>query len=135
MNAVGIMRLTLVGVGLLVAAVSFWFHAAKKMTSDLATAWCLVGIVILVIGAVPALSDWLGRISVWTGMALLISVSVGLWAAFRICLILSRLVTQNQELAMQVSLLLGTQQHPPGKPAATEETGGGSAHEESPVCH
>ena len=96
MNAVGIMRLTLVGVGLLVAAASFWFHAAKKMTSDLATAWCLVGIVILVIGAVPVLSDWLGRISVWTGMALLISGSVGLWAAFRICLILSRLVTQNQ---------------------------------------
>ncbi len=135
MNAVGIMRLTLVGVGLLVAAASFWFHAAKKMTSDLATAWCLVGIVILVIGAVPVLSDWLGRISVWTGMALLISGSVGLWAAFRICLILSRLVTQNQELAMQVSLLLGTQQHPPVKPAATEETGEDSAHEESPVCH
>lgn len=135
MNAVGIMRLTLVGVGLLVAAASFWLHAAKKMTSDLATAWCLVGIVILVIGAVPALSDWLGRISVWTGMALLISVSVGLWAAFRICLILSRLVTQNQELAMQVSLLLGTQQHPPVKPAATEEAEEDSAHEESPVCH
>ncbi len=47
MNAVGIMRLTLVGVGLLVAAASFWFHAAKKMPWALPPAGCLVGLVFL----------------------------------------------------------------------------------------
>lgn len=57
------MRWALVGVGLLLVYSSFRAHAAKKMTSDLATAWCLVGIVLLVVGVVPPLSRWLDLIS------------------------------------------------------------------------
>ena len=130
------MRWALVGVGLLLVYSSFRAHAAKKMTSDLATAWCLVGIVLLVVGVVPPLSRWLDLISGWTGIALFCVGAVCLWAAFRICLILSRLVTQNQELAMQGSLLLGAQQHPPVGPADDRASAPPEEdHEESLVCH
>lgn len=135
LNLVSIMRWALVGIGALVVFSSFRSHAAKKMTSDLATAWCLVGIVLLVIGAVPPLSKWLNRISGWTGVALFCLGAVCLWAAFRICLILSRLVTQSQELAMQVSLLLGTQQPPPVEPAEANALKEVAGHEEDLVCH
>lgn len=107
---VGIMRLMMVAVGILLAFASFWYHAAKKLTLDLAAAWCLVGVVLVVVGAVPLLSRWLERISGWTGMALFSVGGVCLWAAFSVCLTLSRLLTQNQELTMQVSLLRGVQQ-------------------------
>lgn len=137
LNLAGIMRWSLAGIGLLVVFSSFRSHAAKKMTSDLATAWCLVGLALLVIGAVPPLSRWLNWISGWTGVALFCLGAVCLWAAFRICLILSRLATQNLELAMQVSLLLGAHQELPDKPAENGESGQkeGAGHEESLVCH
>lgn len=128
------MRLAMVVIGILLSLASFWSHATKKMTLDLAVAWCLAGITIVVIGAVPALSRWLEYISAWTGAALLMVAIVGLWSSFRICLVLSRLAAQNQELAMQVSLLLASQQQtapPPAAAKAEEKTG----HEKSTVCY
>lgn len=131
------MRWAMVGTGLFVVLASFHSHASKHMNSDLATVWCLIGIVIMVIGAVPPLSRWLEKISGWTGAALFCVGAVCLWAAFRICRILSHLVTQNQELAMQVSLLLGAQQQPLISSAADEavETEESVHDEESLVCH
>lgn len=137
MEVATMMRWAIVGVGLFVSVASFHSHASKKMTSDLATVWFLLGIVIMVIGAVPSLSRWLDQISGWTGVALFFIGAMCLWAAFRICLILSRLVTQNQELAMQVSLLLGAQQPQPGTPAESEETAPEerNSDEKSFICH
>lgn len=101
-----IMRYGLAMVGLVLLISSFWFHAAKKMTSDLAAAWCLLGFVLMMVGLVPVLSTWIDHISGWTGIALFFVGTACLVGAFRICLIISRLTTQNQELAMLVSLLL-----------------------------
>lgn len=60
----------------------------------------------MVVGIVPALSAWIDRISGQAGITLLFAGAACLGGAFRICLIISRLTTQNQELAMLVSLLL-----------------------------
>lgn len=101
-----VMRYGLVVVGLALLISSFWFHATKRMISDLAAAWCLLGFVLIVVGTVPTLSMWIDRISGWTGIALFVVGAACLGGAFRICLVISRLTTQNQELAMLVSLLL-----------------------------
>ena len=45
-------------------------------------------------------------VSGWTALALFCVGSVCLWGAFLLSLLISRLLSQNQELAMQVSLLL-----------------------------
>ncbi|MCI8304592.1 MAG: DUF2304 family protein [Lawsonibacter sp.] len=130
MGITAFMRCAIVGVGLLLAGSSVWFYAKKRMTSDLAATWCLLGVAVIVVGAVPAFSRWLGLISVWTGIALLCVGAAALSGAFRICLMISQLITQNQELAMTVSLLL----------AERRENGDGIAegiqdYEKNSVCH
>lgn len=127
MGITAFMRCAIVGMGLFLAVGSIWFHAKKKMTLDLAAAWCLLGVAITLVGAVPVLSRWIGLISIWTGAALLCVGAACLLGAFRICLLISRLITQNQELAMMVAILLA------------ERQGDGSAegkpdYEKSPVC-
>lgn len=106
MGTSAIMRCAIVGIGLLLVIASFWFHAGKKMNSDLAAVWCVLGVAVVIVGAVPMLSKWLDLISLWTGIALLCVGAACLLGAFRICLMISKLITQNQELAMLVSLLL-----------------------------
>ena len=81
-------------------------------------------------GVIPAFSQWLGFISFGTGVALLCVGAAVLMGAFRICLMISRLVIQNQELAMTVSLLLAEQRED-----REENAGGSRDHEESLVCH
>ena len=106
MEMVTVIKYGMVCVGLTAAVVSFWLHAEKRMTSDLAVAWCLLGMVIGAVGAVPVFSAWMNHISGWTALALFCVGSVCLWGAFLLSLLISRLLSQNQELAMQVSLLL-----------------------------
>ena len=100
MGMADIIKYGIIFMGIAIMLSSFWFHSIKKMTSDLAVVWCLLGLVMVVVGLVPALSAG------WTGLALFGVGSACLWGAFQICLLISRLLTQNQELAMQVSLLL-----------------------------
>ncbi len=103
---VTVIRCGLILVGLLVIMASFWLHAVRKMTSDLSVVWCLLGLVVAVVGAVPVFSAWLRRISGWTGLALFCVGAVCLWCGFRLTLLISQLMMQTQELTMQVSLLL-----------------------------
>ncbi len=132
MGTTAIMRCVIVGIGLVLVAASFWFHAKKKMTSDLAAAWCLLGGAVILVGTVPVLSRWLDFISIWTGAALLCVGVTCLLGAFRICLMISQLITQNQELAMTVSLLLAERRE---EKEGTAGSQGSFSHEESAVCH
>lgn len=130
MGITTVMRYAIGGIGLILAGASVWFYAKKKMTSDMAAAWCLLGAAVMAVGVIPAFSRWLGLISLGTGVALLCVGAAGLLGAFRICLMISRLITQNQELAMIVSLLLAERQEEGGQSA-----GGEPDHEKSVVCH
>ena len=106
MSTLNLIRLGVILVGLILAIASFWSHAAKKMNSDLAVAWCILGVSLVIMGAVPVFSAWLGMISFWTAVALFGVGTVTLGGAFELCLLISRALTQNKELAMQISLLL-----------------------------
>lgn len=106
MEIAGVIKYGMIAVGAVVILASFWFHSVKKMTSDLAVAWALLGAVLVIVGAVPVLSAWIQKISGWTGLALFCVGAVCLWGAFQLTLQISRLLMQNQELAMQISLLL-----------------------------
>ena len=90
MEITTLMRCAVVGVGLILAGSSVWFYAKKKMISDLAAAWCLLGADVMAVGAIPPFSRWLNLISVWTGIALLGVGAAALLGAFRICLMISR---------------------------------------------
>lgn len=133
MGTTAIMRCVIVGIGLMLVVASFWFHAGKKMNSDLAAVWCLLGLAVAVVGAVPVLSNWLGQISLWTGIALLCVGTACLLGAFRICLMISKLVTENQELAMMVSLLLAERRQEQKEDTAAQVEAC-AAYEESTVC-
>ena len=130
-----VIRCAIVGGGLLLLAAGFWFHAGKRLTSDLAAVWCLVGLAMVTVGAVPALSRWIDYISVWTGLALSCVCTVCLLGAFRICLMISKLVTQNQELAMIVSLLLAERRRNKELDRVHAGNGEGLCHEEDTVCY
>lgn len=136
MGASAVMRCAIVGIGLMLVIASFWFHAEEKMNSDLAAVWCVLGFAVILVGAVPVLSKWLDAISMWTGVALLCVGAACLLGAFRICLMISKLVTQNQELAMMVSLMLAERRRDgEGEPAGEAETEACEIDEESAVCH
>ncbi len=133
MNTVLVMRIAIVAIGLSLMVFSFLLHAKKKMNSDLATVWCIVGLSVLLVGAVPMFSQWLNLISMWTGVALLCVGTACLIGAFRICVMLSKLTTENCELAMAVSLLLSERQQ--GEALPSTEAKAGAEHEEAAVCH
>ena len=106
MSTLALIRLGVILVGLALAVCSFGSHAAKKMNSDLAVAWCILGVSLVIMGAVPALSAWLELVSFWTAVALFGVGTAGLGGAFELSVLISRALTQNKELAMQISLLL-----------------------------
>lgn len=121
MGLISLIRLGIVGIGLLIALAGFWFQAGKKLTSDLAVVWCLLGLAVAAVGAIPMLSRWIELISVWTGIALVCVGAACLLGAFRICMMISKLVTENQELAMMVSLLLAEREEQQNEAAAEIE--------------
>ena len=71
MGIATLMRYAIVGAGLILAAASVWFYAVRKMTPDLAVAWCLLGAAMTGVGVIPGLSGWLGLLPPWADAVLL----------------------------------------------------------------
>lgn len=105
MGTAGIVKYGMVIVGSVIILSSFWFHAIKRLTVNFAVVWEFLGIILIVIGAVPALSAWTRLISAGTGLALFCLGTVCLMGGFQFSLLVSQLTMKTQELAMQVSLL------------------------------
>ena len=105
METTNIIRYGMVLGGVALILAGFWFHSLKKLTVNFAVAWEFLGLLLLLIGLVPALSAWTRLISTWTGLAFVCLGVVCLMGGFQFSLLLSQLMMKNQELAMQVSLL------------------------------
>lgn len=105
MGTAGVVKYGMVIVGGLTILASFWFHSIKRLTVNFAVVWEFLGVILIVIGAVPVLSAWTRLISAGTGLALFCLGTVCLMGGFQFSLLVSQLTMKTQELAMQVSLL------------------------------
>ena len=98
-------RIGLIIVGVVLIVFGFWKQAVKKLTVNYAVIWGLLGIVMIIVGAVPAFSKWTNLLAPETGLAFFTAGIVLLVAEVQNSLAISQLKLKNRELAMQVSLL------------------------------
>lgn len=100
-----IVRLIMGLTGGALLVIVFMTYAKQKMAEHFAFSWAVLGVVMILISAVPALSVWSRALSGKTYAALYIVMLVVLWILFVMCQTLSEMELKMQELAMQVSLL------------------------------
>ena len=57
-----IIRIGLIAVGIILIVFGFWTHSIKKLAVNYAVIWGLLGIVMILVGAIPVLSEWTAMI-------------------------------------------------------------------------
>lgn len=100
-----IIRIGLILGGAILLVYSFWMHSIKKITINFAVIWELLGMCLVLIGAIPVFSNWTRYMASGTGIAFFCVGSVLLFEAVQLSLTISQLTLKNRELAMQVALL------------------------------
>ena len=109
MEAGSIIRIAMTTAGIAVMLCSFWFLSVKKMTADFAVIWEILGVLLLMIGAVPGLSGWTLNLFA-RGEQLVICIgAAGVFFCYLFSLLISRLSMKNHGLAIEVSMLLQEQ--------------------------
>ena len=58
MSIAAIVRIGISTTGFLIMGLTFYLHAVKKLTVNLAVAWEGIGIGLVLVGAIPVLSSW-----------------------------------------------------------------------------
>ena len=100
-----ILKIAAVGMGVLVLWLDFSSYAHRKMTESLGLLWGFFGILLVLLGTVPGLSDWSKVIPKEACPAFLCIAAAAVFGAFYVSINVSKLLRKNQELAMHVSLL------------------------------
>ncbi len=109
MEAGSIIRIAMTTAGIAVMLCSFWFLSVKKMTADFAVIWEILGVLLIMIGAVPGLSGWTQNLFA-RGEQLVICIgTAGVFFCYLFSLLISRLSMKNHGLAIEVSMLLQEQ--------------------------
>ena len=101
---------TIIRIGLGVGGVilflfGFWTHSFKKLAVNSAVIWGLLGIFMILMGAIPILSEWTHMLAPGTGLAFFCVGALILFTEVQNSLVISQLNMKNRELAMQVALL------------------------------
>ena len=97
-----IIRILMVGTGILFLVLAFWAYTRQKLNDSMALIWVFVSIALVITGAVPAVSKHLSEsLSIFMFIICLLL----LFLLFKVSKAVSVLSMKNQELAMQVSLL------------------------------
>lgn len=86
-------------------SVSFLMHSYKKITVNFTVMWELLGIMLVLIGAVPVFSQWTKQLASGTGFAFFCVGAIFLCEEFRSSVMLSQLFLKTQEMAMHISML------------------------------
>lgn len=105
MSIAAIVRIGIIATGFLIMGLTFYLHAVKKLTVNLAVAWEGIGIGLVLVGAIPVLSSWCYLIGEGTVVAMFLVGAVAVWSGYELSVQISSLSLKTQELAMQVSLL------------------------------
>lgn len=105
MQAEVVFRIVTVVAGVFLLVLSFITLVKKQMTEGIALGWAIGAVIAILIGSVPAFSEWSRKLSTGSIIALLLFAAFVLGYVFKISSDLSKLKMKNQELAMQVSLL------------------------------
>ncbi len=100
-----IIRIGLIAAGIILIVFGFWTHSIKKLAVNYAVIWGLLGIVMILVGAIPVLSEWTAMMAPGTGLAFFCVGALILFTEVQESLVISQLNLKNRELAMQVSLL------------------------------
>lgn len=100
-----IIRIGLIAVGIILIVFGFWTHSIKKLAVNYAVIWGLLGIVMILVGAIPVLSEWTAMMAPGMGLAFFCVGALILFTEVQESLVISQLNLKNRELAMQVSLL------------------------------
>ncbi len=100
-----ILRICMVVLGIWLFITSFMSYSYKKMNEKLAIGWCVFSVILVLLGAVPALAGWSTALCHTSYIGLFIVLFVTLWLMFKLSEYVSVLTQKNQELAMHVSLL------------------------------
>ena len=97
-----IIRILMVGTGILFLVLAFWAYTGQKLNDSMALIWAFVSIALVITGAVPAVSKHLSESLL---IFMFIICLLLLFLLFKVSKAVSVLSMKNQELAMQVSLL------------------------------
>lgn len=100
-----LIRVVIVLAGILLMSVSFLMHSYKKITVNFTVMWGLLGIVLVLIGAVPVFSQWTKQLASGTGFAFFCVGAIFLFEEFRSSVMLSQLFLKTREMAMHISML------------------------------
>lgn len=95
----------LIVTGIVIMVFSFVLHALRRLTVNLAVMWEFMGVVLILIGAIPALSAWCYLVGWGSAISLFFVGVLTVWQGYQLSILISSLYMKNQELAMQVSLL------------------------------
>ena len=97
-----IIRILMVGTGILFLVLAFWAYTRQKLNDSMALIWAFVSNALVITGAVPAVSKHLSESLL---IFMFIICLLLLFLLFKVSKAVSVLSMKNQELAMQVSLL------------------------------
>ena len=97
-----IIRILMVGTGILFLVLAFWAYTRQKLNDSMALIWAFVSIALVITGAVPAVSKHLSESLL---IFMFIICLLLLFLLFKVSKAVSVLSMKNQELAMQESLL------------------------------
>lgn len=100
-----VIRIGMIGVGIILIAVSVRLNSVKKLVVNHAVIWGLIGGLMIVAGAVPVLSNWTKLLGPGTILVFFCAAILVLIAEIQSSVAISQLTMKNRELAMHVALL------------------------------
>lgn len=105
MDSALVLRLIVIGIGIIMLSVDFLLYCRKRLIEKFSFAWGIFSVILILSGAVPKFNGWSRCLPLETGIFFILLGLILIWIFYSVSLVISDLVVKNQELAMQVSLL------------------------------
>lgn len=106
METTEMLQLLVIIGGIVLFVITFLSYAKRKMTEEIGLLWIFLSILMMVIGAIPNSFALLGQIRRSVAFVLFGAACFLLLMLWYLSIVISQLLRQNQELAIQVTLLL-----------------------------